>query len=310
MAISRSNIAKQLIPGLNKVMGASYSSVDNEHTPLFEIEKSNRSFEEETLMTGLATAPVKHEGAAVEFDDMQEAWTARYTHETIALGFAITEEALEDNLYDTFAKIRAKALGHAMANTKQVKAAQVFNLGFSTTRPGGDGQPLFSDSHPSLSGAAQDNNVATDMSEAALETAVIDISLLENDRGILIGTTARSLHIPPQLQFTAKRILQSDLSNTPMLNVAGTENVSNKNDKNILKSGFFPGGMFINHRFTDPDAWFVQTDCPNGTKMFVRVKLSTADEGDFDTGNGKYKARERYSFGWSDWRRWYGSAGA
>lgn len=308
MAISRSNIAKQLIPGLNMVLGASYNTVDNEHTPLFEIEKSNRSFEEETLMTGLATAPVKHEGAAVQYDDMQEAWTARYTHETIALGFAITEEALEDNLYGTFAKIRAKALGHAMANTKQVKAAQVFNLGFSATRPGGDGQPLFSNSHPTLSAGSQDNNVATDISEAALETAVIDISLFKNDRGILIGTTARSLHIPPQLQFTAKKILQSDLSTT--VTTQGATGVTNVNDKNILKSGYFPGGMFVNHRFTDNDAWFVQTDCPNGTKMFVRTKLSTANEGDFDTGNGRYKARERYSFGWSDWRRWYGSSGA
>jgi hypothetical protein len=309
MAISRSNIAKQLVPGLNAVLGASYKKIDGEHAPLFEVEKSTRSFEEETLMTGLGTAPVKLEGSGVAYDDMQEAWTARYQHETVALAFAITEEALEDNQYGTFAKIRAKALGRAMANTKQVKASQVFNLGFSATRPGGDGVALFSDSHPTLTAGSQDNNVATDLSEAALETALIDISLFKDDRGILIGTQAQSLHIPPQLQFTAFQILKSDLSTTNA--TQGATGITNVNDVNALKGqGFFPKGMFINHRFTDSNAWFIRTDCPNGTKMFVRKALSTATEGDFDTGNGRYKARERYSFGWSDWRQWYGSAGA
>lgn len=309
MAINRSNIAKQLIPGLNVVLGASYNEVNNEHIPLFEVEQSNRSFEEETLMTGLGTAPVKHEGAAVAYDDMQEAWSSRYTHETIALAFAITEEALEDNLYGTFAKIRAKALGRAMANTKQVKAAQVFNLGFSATRPGGDGVSLFNNAHPTLTAGSQDNTVATDLSEAALETALIDISLYKDDRGILIGSTAKSLHLPPQLQFTAFQILKSDLSTT--VTTQGATGVTNVNDTNALKGmGFFPKGSFINHRFTDTDAWFIRTDCPNGTKHFVRKKLATGKDGDFDTGNGRYKARERYSFGWSDWRQWYGSSGA
>jgi len=309
MAINRGNIAKQLVPGLNAVLGAEYKSVDGEHLPLFDVENSKRSFEEETLMTGLGTAPVKHEGSGVEYDDMQEAWTARYTHETIALAFAVTEEALEDNLYDTWAKIRAKALGRAMGNTKQVKAAAIFNNGFSATRPGGDGVALFSDSHPTLSAGVQDNNVATDISEAALETAVIGISLFKDDRGILISAIPKSLHIPTNLRFSAFKILKSDLSTT--VATVGTTAATNVNDTNALRSGgFFPGGIHINHRFTDTDAWFIRTTCPNGTKNFVRKALSTGTEGDFDTGNGRYKARERYSFGWSDWRQWYGSSGA
>jgi len=309
MAINRGNIQKQLIPGLNAVLGAAYKRIDNEHAVLYETEKSKRSFEEETMMSGLATAPVKLEGSGVEYDDMQELWSSRYDHETIALAFAITEEALEDNLYGTFAKIRAKALGHAMANTKQVKGAQTFNLGFSATRPGGDGVSLFSASHPTLSAGTQSNTTSTDLSETALENAVIAISLFKEDRGILIGATPLSLHIPPQLQFTAFQILKSDLSTTTA--TAGTDGITNVNDVNALKrGGYFPRGTHINHRFTDTDAWFIQTDCPNGTKHFVRKGLSTADEGDFDTGNGRYKARERYSFGWSDWRRWYGSNGA
>lgn len=309
MAISRSNIAKQLVPGLNAVLGAAYKKIDGEHKPLFDTEKSNRSFEEETLMTGLGTAPVKHEGAAVQYDDMQEAWTARYAHETVALAFAITEEALEDNLYGTFAKIRAQALGRAMANTKQVKAAQVFNLGFSATRPGGDGVSLFNASHPTLSAGNQSNTVSQDISEAQLEAALINIALYKDDRGILIGATPVSLHIPVNLQFTVFEILKSDLSTTTA--TAGTTGITNTNNTNPIKGmGFFPSGMTVNHRFTDTDAWFIRTDCPNGTKMFVRKALSTATEGDFDTGNGRYKARERYSFGWSDWRQWYGSAGA
>ena len=309
MAINRGNIAKQLVPGLNAVLGASYKDINGEHAVLFDTEKSKRSFEEETLMTGLGTAPVKFEGASVEYDDAQEAWTSRYTHETIALAFAITEEAMEDNLYDTWAKIRAKALGRAMANTKQVKAAAVFNNGFSATRPGGDGVALFSAAHPTLTAGNQSNTVSTDISEAALETAVISISLYKDDRGILIGATPKSLHIPPQLQFTAFQILKSDLSTTTA--TQGATGITNVNDTNALKGGgFFPGGMPINHRFTDNDAWFIRTDCPNGTKHFVRKGLSTATEGDFDTGNGRYKARERYSFGWSDWRQWYGSAGS
>jgi len=311
MAINRGNIAKQLVPGLNAVLGASYKKIDGEHKVLFDTEKSNRSFEEEVLMTGLGTAPVKTEGAGVQYDDMQEAWASRYTHETIALAFAITEEALEDNLYGTFAKIRAQALGRAMANTKQVKAAAVFNNGFNTAFPGGDGLPLFSASHTTLSAGNQSNTTATDMSETALENAVIAISLFKDDRGILIGATPQSLHIPPDLQFAVFQILRSDLSTTPIQNVAGTENVSNANDTNALnRGGYFPKGHHINHRFTDTDAWFIRTDCPNGTKHFVRKALSTATEGDFDTGNGRFKARERYSFGWSDHRQWYGSSGA
>ena len=300
--LTRAQFAKQLIPGLNAIFGVAYKSIDNEHTPLFDVEKSDRSFEEEVLMTGFGTAPVKSEGDQVFFDTASEAWTSRYTHETVAMAFAITEEAIEDNLYGTTGKMKANAMGRAMANAKQVKAANVYNNGFSASSlyAGGDGQPLFSTAHPTLAAGTQSNRVSSDLSETALESALITISLTKDDRGLLIGARAVSLHIPPQLQFVAHRILFSDLR-------VGTAD----NDTNAMKDmGLFSKGYTVNHRFTDPNAWFIRTDVPNGTKMFIRAPLATKDDVDFLTGNMRYKARERYSFGWSDWRQWFGSSGS
>ena len=300
--LTRAQFAKQLVPGLNAIFGTAYKSIDNEHTPLFDIEKSDRSFEEEVLMTGFGTATVKSEGDQVFFDTASEAWTSRYTHETVAMAFAITEEAIEDNLYGTTGKMKANAMGRAMANAKQVKAANVYNNGFSTSSlyAGGDGKPLFATDHPTLAAGNQSNRVSTDLSETALESALINISLTKDDRGLLIGARAVSLHIAPQNQFVAHRILFSDLR-------VGTAD----NDTNAMKDmGLFSRGYNVNHRFTDPNAWFIRTDVPNGTKMFVRAPLATKDDVDFLTGNMRYKARERYSFGWSDWRQWYGSSGS
>jgi hypothetical protein len=300
--LTRAQFAKQLIPGLNAIFGTAYKSIDNEHTPLFDVEKSDRSFEEEVLMTGFGTAPTKSEGDQVFFDTASEAWTSRYTHETVAMAFAITEEAIEDNLYGTTGKMKANAMGRAMANAKQVKAANVFNNGFSASSlyAGGDGKPLMATDHPTLAGGSQSNRASSDLSETALEAALINISLTKDDRGLLIGARAVSLHIPPQLQFVAHRILFSDLR-------VGTAD----NDTNAMKDmGMFSRGYNINHRLTDPNAWFIRTDVPNGTKMFVRAPLATKDDVDFLTGNMRYKGRERYSFGWSDWRQWYGSSGS
>jgi hypothetical protein len=313
MAINRASISKELLPGLNAVFGLEYGEVDNEHAPLFDTENSDRAFEEEVLFTGFGSAPVKGEGAAVTYDDAQESYTARYTHETVALGFAITEEAMEDNLYDTFAKLRAKALARAMANTKQVKAADVFNNGFSTSYNGGDGAPLFSASHPTIGAGNQSNLLsAADLSEASLETALITISKLKDDRGILIGGQAVSLHIPSDLVFTADQILNSTLSTAIGVNPNDTSiGATNLNDINSIRNqGLLPKGYFVNRRFTDTNAFFIKTDVPNGAKMFVRSPLQTKMEPDFDTGNLRFKARERYSFGWSDWRGYFGNAGA
>ena len=310
MAINRASIAKELLPGLNAVFGIEYTDVDNEHASLFDVENSDRAFEEEVLFTGFGSAPVKGEGAAVQYDDAQEGYTARYTHETISLAFAVTEEAMEDNLYDTFAKLRARGLARAMANTKQVKAADVFNNGFSSSYLGGDGVALFSAAHPTVGSGNQSNTLgATDLSEASLETALITIAKAKDDRGILIGLQAESLHIPPDLAFTADQILNSTLSTTTVTN--STTGVTNTNDINSIRNqGLVSGGFFVNRRFTDTNAWFIKTDCPNGTKMFVRAPLQTKMEPDFDTGNLRYKARERYSFGWSDWRGFYGASGS
>jgi hypothetical protein len=273
MAINRASISKELLPGLNAVFGMEYGEVNNEHEPLYDIENSDRAFEEEVLFTGFGTAPTKGEGASVSYDDAQESYTARYTAETVALAFAVTEEAMEDNLYDTFAKLRARGLARAMANTKQVKAANIYNNGFTDTI--GDGAAFFSASHPTISDGLQSNLLgAADLSEATLETALTAIQKIKDDRGILIGASAVSLHI------NATRHM-----------------------------GMVPEGYYINRRFTDTDAWFVKTDVPNGTKMFVRSPLQTKMEPDFDTGNLRFKARERYSFGVSDWRSWVGSAG-
>lgn len=308
MTINRGTTPKQLIPGLNKIFGLAYKEIDNEHTALFEVEKSKRSFEERTLMTGFGEAPVKSEGASVQFDDAQESYTARWTHQTIALAFAITEEAMEDNLYDTWSKIRAKALGRSMASTKQTKAANVFNNAFSASYVGGDAVALISTSHPTVAAGNQSNSGgATDLSEAALETATISISLFKDDRGILINAMPSSLHIPTNLRHTAFQIMRSDLSTT----VGGATPFTNTNNINSVRAGgYFPKGTFINHRFTDTNAWFVKTDVTGGTTMFVRTPLMTKMEGDFETGNVRYKARERYSFGWDDWRGWYGASGS
>ena len=299
MPINRAAISKELLPGLNAVFGMEYGEVNNEHEPLYEVENSDRSFEEEGLFTGFGTAPTKQEGAAVVYDDAGESFTARYTNETIALAFAITEEAMEDNLYDTFAKLRAKGLARAMANTKQVKAAKLYNEGFTTAQ--GDGQPLFSASHPTVQDGNQSNiGTAAAISEASLESAVIAIQKFKDDRGILIGSSAVSLHVPVDLMFTADVLL-----NTP--GIVGSAD----NDINSVRNlGVFPSGYFTNRRFTDTNAYFFKTDVPNGTKMFNRTPLQTKMEPDFDTGNLRFKARERYSFGVSDWRGWFGNQGA
>ena len=313
MAINRASISKELLPGLNAVFGMEYGEVSDEHKPLFETENSDRAFEEEVLFTGFGTAPTKAEGAAVSFDDAQESFTSRYTHETVALAFAITEEAMEDNLYDTFAKLRAKGLARAMANTKQVKAADVFNNGFNSAFAGGDGQQLFSASHPTIGDGNQSNTLgATDLSEASLESALITISKAKDDRGILIGLQTQSLHIPSDLAFTADQILNSTMSTTIGVNPTTAANgATNVNDINSIRNqGMVPGGFFVNRRFTDTNAWFLKTDCPNGAKMFVRSPLQTKMEPDFDTGNVRFKARERYSFGFSDWRSYYGASGS
>jgi len=312
MPINRAAISKELLPGLNAVFGMEYGEVNNEHEPLYEVENSDRSFEEEVLFTGFGTAPTKQEGAAVVYDDAGESFTARYTNETIALAFAITEEAMEDNLYDTFAKLRAKGLARAMANTKQVKAAKIFNNSFSTAAADaiGDGQPFFSASHPTISAGTQTNlYTGAALSEASIETAVIQIQKTKDDRGILIGAQAVSLHVPVDLTFTAAQVLQSEYSTTTAAN--GGNGITNVNDINAVRSmGVIPQGYFVNRRFTDTNAYFFKTDIPNGAKMFNRTPLQTKMEPDFDTGNLRFKARERYSFGVSDWRSYVGNEGA
>jgi hypothetical protein len=282
-----------------------YGEVNNEHEPLFEVENSDRAFEEEVLFTGFGTAPTKGEGAAVSYDDAQESYTARYTAETVALAFAVTEEAMEDNLYDTFAKLRARGLARAMANTKQVKAANIFNNGFSDTI--GDGAAFFSAAHPTISDGNQSNLLAAaDLTEATLETALTSIQKLKDDRGILIGGSAVSLHVPVDSWAIADRILSSP-GNTQTSAAQANPNTNAINATRHM--GMVPEGYFINRRLTDTDAYFIKTDVPNGAKMFVRSPLQTKMEPDFDTGNLRFKARERYSFGVSDWRGYFGSAG-
>ena len=311
MAISRANIAKELLPGLNAVFGLEYGEVNNETEPLFESENSDRAFEEEVMFTGFATAPVKGEGAAVSYDTAQETYVSRYTNETVSLAFAITEEAMEDNLYDTFSKLRARGLARAMANTKQVKGANVFNNGFSTAAAyvGGDGVAFFSTSHPTVSDGVQSNHIGSnDLSESALETVLTNVQKIKDDRGILIGASSVSLHIPADLWNTADQILH-----TPGTTVAGgtSDGTYAQNTINAVRHmGMVPDGFYVNRRFTDTNAWFIKTDVPNGAKMFVRVTLQTKMEPDFDTGNLRFKARERYSFGFSDWRSYFGSPGS
>ena len=299
MAINRASIAKELLPGLNAVFGIEYGEVNEEHKPLYEVESSDRAFEEEVLFTGFGGAPVKNEGAAVVYDDASESYTARYTAETVALAFAVTEEAMEDNLYDTFAKLRAKGLARSMANTKQQKAADLYNNGFATNQ--GDGVPMFSAAHPVTgTGTVTNLTTAAAIAEATIEAAIIQIQKITDDRGILVGAAAESLHIPTDLLFTADVLL-----NTPGV-VASADNDINA----VRHLGVIPDGFYVNRRFTDTNAWFIKTNVPNGTKMFNRTPLQTKMEPDFDTGNLRFKARERYSFGVSDWRGWFGNAGA
>ena len=302
MAISRAQLLKELLPGLNALFGLEYAQYGQEHKEIYETETSERSFEEETKLSGFNAAPVKNEGSAIAYDNGQEAWTARYTHETIALGFSLTEEAIEDNLYDSLSARYTKALARAMAYTKQVKAAAVLNNGFSNAYAGGDGVALFSSAHPLVSGGTNSNIPSTpaDLNETSLENAVIQISLWTDERGLLIAAKPSKLVVPPALQFTATRLLETELR------VATADN-----DINALKNnGSIPGGYTINHFLTDTNAWFLCTDVPNGMKHFVRSPLAQSMDGDFDTGNVRYKSRERYSFGWSDPLGMFGSAGA
>ena len=302
MAISRAQLLKELLPGLNALFGMEYSRYGEEHKEIFDTESSERSFEEETKLSGFSAAPVKNEGSAIAYDNGQEAWTARYTHETIALGFSLTEEAIEDNLYDSLSSRYTKALARAMAYTKQTKAAAVLNNGFNSTYKGGDGVELFSTLHPLVSGGVNSNEPSTpaDLNETSLEAAVIQIAGWTDERGLLIAAKPRKLIVPPSLQFVATRLLETELR-------VGTTD----NDVNALKTnGSIPDGYRVNHFLTDPDAWFLTTDVPNGLKHFVRTPMSTSMDGDFDTGNVRYKARERYSFGFSDPLGVFGSPGA
>jgi hypothetical protein len=304
MAISRAQLLKELLPGLNALFGLEYKRYGEEHKEIYETETSERSFEEETKLSGFAAAPVKNEGNAIAYDNAQEAWTARYNHQTIALGFSLTEEAVEDNLYDTLSARYTKALARAMAYTKQVKAANVLNNGFTNSAAyyGGDGVPLFATNHPLVNGATNSNTQSTpsDLNETSLENAVIQIAAWTDERGLLIAAQPRKLIVPPGNQFVATRLLETELR-------VGTTD----NDINALKNnGSIPEGYAINHFLTDPDAYFLTTDVPNGMKHFVRTPLSTSMDGDFDTGNVRYKARERYSFGWSDPLGMWGSQGA
>jgi hypothetical protein len=302
MAISRAQLLKELLPGLNALFGLEYARYGEEHKEIFDTETSERSFEEETKLSGFSAAPVKNEGSAIAYDNGQEAFTARYNHETIALGFSLTEEAIEDNLYDSLSARYTKALARAMSYTKQTKAAAILNNGFDTNYPGGDGVPLFSASHPTVGGSVNSNLPATtaDLNETSLEAAVIQIAAWTDERGLLIAAKPEKLVIPPSSMFIATRLLETELR-------VGTAD----NDINALKSnGSIPGGYTVNHFLTDPDAWFLTTDVPNGLKHFVRAPLANSMDGDFDTGNVRYKSRERYSFGWSDPLGMYGSAGA
>ena len=302
MAISRAQLLKELLPGLNALFGLEYKRYGEEHKEIYETETSERSFEEETKLSGFSAAPVKNEGSAIAYDNAQEAWTARYNHETIAMGFSITEEAMEDNLYDSLSARYTKALARAMAYTKQVKAAAILNNGFSSAVTYGDGQPLFSTAHPLVSGGVNSNRPSTnaDLNETSLEAAVIQIAAWTDERGLLIAARPRKLIVPPALQFVATRLLETNLR-------VGTSD----NDINALKNnGSVPEGYTINHWLTDTNGWFLTTDVPNGLKHFVRAPLKQAMDGDFDTGNVRYKARERYSFGWSDPLGIFGSPGS
>ena len=302
MAISRAQLVKELEPGLNALFGLEYDRYTNETAEIFTTETSDRAFEEEVMLSGFGGAATKAEGASVTFDDAKEAFTARYTHQTLALAFAITEEAIEDNLYDRLGNRYARALARSMANTKQVKGAEILNNAFSSSQLGGDGVVLCSTAHPTVSGTNLSNTFTTqaDLSETSLESALINIAAFIDERGLKISIQGTKLILPKELQFTAERILKSPLR-------VGTAD----NDINaIANMNMIPEGYRVNHYLNDTNAWFIKTDTPNGFKHFVRAALRTAMEGDFDTGNVRYKARERYSFGFSDPRCVYGSSGS
>jgi len=302
MAISRAQLLKELLPGLNALFGMEYAKYGEEHAEIYETESSDRSFEEETKLSGFGAAPVKDEGSAISYDNAQEAWTARYNHETIAMGFSITEEAIEDNLYDSLSSRYTKALARAMAYTKQVKAAAILNNAFDSSYTYGDGKELCATDHPLVSGGTNSNELATpaDLNETSLEAAIIQIAGWTDERGLLIAAKPSKLVVPPDLQFVADRLMETE-------GRVGTAD----NDINALRNmGAIPGGYTVNHYLTDTNAWFLLTDIPNGLKHFVRTPMSTSMDADFDTGNSCYKARERYSFGVSDPLGIFGSAGA
>ena len=301
MAISRGQLVKELEPGLNALFGLEYKRYENQHAEIFDTENSDRAFEEEVMLSGFANAQVKPEGSGVTFDNAQETFTARYSHETIALAFAITEEAIEDNLYDRLASRYTKALARSMANTKQVRAANVLNNAFNANFAGGDGVELCSAVHPTIAGTFS-NELATsaDLNETSLEQSLIDIAAFTDERGLKVAARGVKMIIPSELQFTAERLMKS----------AGRVGTADNDINAVVSMGMIPQGYVVNNYLTDTDAYFIKTDVPNGMKMFVRSPIKTAMEGDFDTGNVRYKARERYSFGFSDPRGIFGSPGA
>ena len=301
MAISRGQLVKELEPGLNALFGLEYNNYANEHAEIFDTENSDRAFEEEVMLSGFANAPIKAEGSSISFDSAQETFTARYTHETLALAFAITEEAIEDNLYDRLASRYTKALARSMANTKQVKAANVLNNAFSSSAAGGDGKELCATDHPIVAGTDRNElSTAADLNETSLEQSLIDIAAFTDERGLKIAAQGVKMIIPSALQFTAERLMKS----------AGRTGTADNDINAVVSKGMVPQGYVVNHYLTDTDAFFIKTDVPNGLKHFVRAPMKTAMEGDFTTGNVRYKARERYSFGFSDWRGIFGSPGA
>ena len=301
MAISRGQLVKELEPGLNALFGLEYNRYENQHAEIFDTESSDRAFEEEVMLSGFAQAQVKPEGSGVSFDNAQETFTSRYTHETIAFAFSITEEAIEDNLYDRLASRYTKALARSMANTKQVKAANVLNNAFNSSFAGGDGKELCATDHPTIAGTFKNElSTAADLNETSLEQSLIDIAAMTDERGLKIAARGMKMIIPSELQFTAERLMKS----------AGKVGSANNDINAVASMGMIPQGYVVNNFLTDTDAFFIKTDVPNGLKMFVRSPIKTAMEGDFDTGNVRYKARERYSFGFSDPRGIFGSPGA
>ena len=301
MAISRQQLVKELEPGLNALFGLEYKRYENQHAEIYDVENSDRAFEEEVMLSGFGNAQVKAEGSGVSFDDAQETFTSRYNHETIALAFAITEEAIEDNLYDRLASRYTKALARSMANTKQVKAAAVLNNAFNAAFAGGDGKELCATDHPTVAGSfSNELGTSADLNETSLEQSLIDIAKMTDERGLKIAARGVKMIIPSELQFTAERLMKS----------AGRTGTADNDINAIGSMGMVPQGYVVNSYLTDTDAFFIKTDVPNGMKMFVRAPLKTAMEGDFDTGNVRYKARERYSFGFSDPRGIFGSPGA